>query len=130
MSPNGSDNLRGGSLEKVYLKHLPGPLQIRIGRTTERGDLTQFVVQLEYWIGGEWKEVVRYDHDCNTEGGHDVTKEGLHIDVYRDGEKVDMESVTGPLPAGIAMDAAEEHLEDHLIQYVRRFEQWHGIRSR
>lgn len=89
------------------------------------------MIQLEYWIGGEWWEVVRYDHDpeAAAEVAHDVTTEGLHVDIYRDGEKVETERVSGPLPADIAFNHAEEHLTQHLEAVVRRFEQWHGIQN-
>jgi len=50
--------------------------------------VTRFTVQLEYRHDDEWREVVRYDHDgTDIGGGHDVTEEGLHIDIYRDGEQ-------------------------------------------
>ena len=72
--------------------------------------------------------VVRYDHD--EEGGdettQDVTEEGLHIDIYRDGEKVDSHELTPPLPVTQALDAAD-HLNTHLNGYLRRFEQWRGV---
>lgn len=117
--------------DREYLKPLTGPLQLRIGVSTQRGDVTRFLVQLEYNLDGEWLEVVRYDHDPEApeEMAHDVTVEGLHVDVYRDGEKADTERLTGPLPAGVAFNFAEEHLTTHLERVVRRFEQWHGIRS-
>lgn len=100
----------------------------------ERGTVTRFVLQLEYLIdaeSGEWAEVVRYDHDAggSDEATHDVTEDGLHIDVYRDGEKADSHELTPPLPAGEALDRAEEHLRQHLEGYLRRFEEWHEIRN-
>lgn len=116
--------------DRIHEKPLNGPLQIRMGLSTERGDVARFMVQLEYWIDGEWCEVVRYDHDPDSAMGHDVTEEGLHMDVYRDGEQIDTEYVTGPLPADVAIDTAEEHLSEHLKQFVQRFEQWHGINPR
>lgn len=57
-----------------------------------------------------------------------MTEEGLHIDIYRAGEKVDSHELTPPLPAGAALEKAEEHLTEHLEGYTRRFERWHGIR--
>jgi hypothetical protein len=60
-------------------------VQLRTAFTVDRGDVVQFVTQLEYWHNGDWRAVVRYDHDADAEGGHDVTEEGLHRDVYRDG---------------------------------------------
>lgn len=117
--------------DREYLKPLPGPIQLRFGLNTHRGTVTRFMVQLEYWINGEWSEVVRYDHDPEAapEMAHDVTAEGLHVDIYRDGEKADTERVTGPLPAGEAFNRAEEHLTQHLQAVVRRFEQWHGMQN-
>lgn len=32
-------------------------------------------------------DCMQNDHDSASDHGHDVTDEGLHIDVYRDGEK-------------------------------------------
>ena len=90
------------------------------------------VVQLEYFIDPgreEWATVVRYDHDAGGSGEatHDVTVDGLHIDIYRDGETIDSHELTPPLPANDALERAEEHLTEHLDGYIRRFEQWHGI---
>jgi hypothetical protein len=46
-----------------------------------------------------WETVVRYDHDAegSDEATHDVTEDGLHIDIYRDGEKIDSHELTPPL---------------------------------
>ncbi|MFB6080698.1 MAG: hypothetical protein ABEJ81_06860 [Haloferacaceae archaeon] len=104
-------------------------VQVRTAFSTERGEVTRFVVQLEYWLDGEWRPVVRYDHDRDAEGGHDVTEEGLHMDVYREGEKVDVKRVSGPIPAADGFDHAEEDLGGNAERYVKRFERWHDIRS-
>ena len=53
-------------------------VQLRTAFSTERGTVTKFVVQLEYWLEGDWREVVRYDHDRDAPSGHDITEEGLH----------------------------------------------------
>lgn len=76
----------------------------RVGYSHERGELIRFVIQLEYRLDEEWATVVRYDHDLDGEMAHDVTEEGLHIDIYRDGEKHATEYITGPIPAGVALD--------------------------
>lgn len=104
----------------------------RLGFDTDHGDVVRFVVQLEYHHDGEWQPVVRYDHDGTGESefAHDVTKEGLHIDIYRDGEKEAVEYVSPPLPAAIALDRAEDHLSKNLERYIKRYEEWHGIRNR
>ncbi|RQG87134.1 hypothetical protein EA462_15440 [Natrarchaeobius halalkaliphilus] len=89
--------------------------------------ISRFVVQLEYEID-EWTTVVRYDHDVKSEFGHDVSEEGVHIDIYRDGEKYRTEYVAPPMPAKYALDRAEDHLANNLVGFIRRFEEWHEIR--
>ncbi|QGN06153.1 hypothetical protein Hrd1104_01805 [Halorhabdus sp. CBA1104] len=104
-------------------------VQIRTAFTTEQGEVVRFMVQLEYWHSGDWKPVVRYDHDRDAEGGHDIAAEGLHMDIYRDGEKVDVKDVTGPIPATEGFDYAEDDLRENVQQYIKRFEQWHDIKN-
>ena len=97
----------------------------RLGVTAEKGEVLRFVVQLEYRLGDAWVEVVRYDHDVEGETAHNITKEGLHNDIYRDGEKHATEFIAGPLPAGVALDLAEDHLAENAERFIRRFEEWH-----
>ena len=84
-------------------------------------------MQLEYRLDNEWAAVVRFDHDADgaDEMTHDVTEEGVHMDVYRDGEKVNVVSITGPVPAAVGYTAAEEHLTEHAERYLTRFKEWH-----
>lgn len=49
---------------------------------TERGEVTRVILQLEYWLGGGWREGVRDDHDRDAAGGHDIAKDSLHRDSY------------------------------------------------
>lgn len=74
--------------------------------------------------------VVRYDHDDESPGGHDVRAEGLHRDVYREGEKVGEEAVSLPISANDGFNYAEEDLRENAERYVRRFERWHNITGR
>jgi hypothetical protein len=102
----------------------------RLGIDIENGDVIRFVLPLEYGLApaaGAWAAVVRYDHDSrgSSEAAHDVTEDGLHIDIYRHGEKVASHELTPPLPADAALNRAEEHLKQHLEGYIRRFEEWH-----
>ena len=109
--------------DRVWTAQVGTTVRRRTGLSTDRGSVTQFVVQLEYRHDGEWRPVVRYDHD-----GHDVNEEGLHIDIYRHGEKHATEYITAPLPAGVALDAAEDHLAENLERFLKRYERWHEIR--
>ncbi|WP_425433055.1 DUF7718 family protein [Haloquadratum walsbyi] len=100
----------------------------RLGYNRTQTEITRFVVQLEYKYEGEWHPVVRYDHDIESEFGHDVSEEGVHIDIYRDDEKYRTEYVAPPMPAKRALDRAEDHLSNNLVVFIRRFEEWHEIR--
>ena len=102
-------------------------VQLRWAFSTDEGEVTEFVVQLEYWLGDDWTAVVRYDHNPDLEAGHDVTVEGVHRDVYRDGGKVDVKTITGPIPAGDAFNYAQRDLRENAERYVRRFERWHSV---
>jgi len=105
-------------------------VQLRLAFSTEKGTVTKFMVQLEYWLDGDWQTVVRYDHNEDAEGGHDVTEEGLHRDSYRDGEKYRVEEVTGPVSANRGFEYAEDDLKENVQEYIRRFERWHGVNDR
>jgi len=100
-------------------ERLADRLQLRTAFSTEKGEVTRFVIQLEYWLDGDWREVVRYDHDRDAPGGLDVTEEGLHRDVYPDGERCRTEDVSQPIPANEAFDYAEEDLREHIKQLLR-----------
>ncbi len=122
--------MTGGPREydQEYVARTGAAVRRRLGYTHDRGTVTRFVVQLEYDQNGEWTPVVRYDHDTGGDQSHDVTEEGIHIDVYRDGEKYRTEYVAPPMPAGVALDFAEDHLAENVQHFIERFEEWHGIR--
>lgn len=113
--------------DREYTTRLYGDARRRTGVSIDQGEVTRFLVQLEYQLEGEWAIVVRYDHDAegSAEMSHDVTDEGLHVDVYRDGEKVESPFIAPPMPADVALDLAEDHLSENLERYIRRFEEWH-----
>jgi len=120
--------------DKEFTARVAHRVRYRFGITTDRGTVTRFVLQLEYLLDpdiDEWAEVVRYDHDSggSSEATHDVTADGLHIDVYREGEKITSNELTPPLPANEALDRAEEHLKQNAEGYIKRFETWHSIET-
>ena len=101
--------------DKEFTAPEGGPVRRRTGIDVDQGELIRFVVQLEYLldpISNEWATVVRYDHDSlgSDEATHDVTEDGVHIDIYRDGEKVDTNELTPPVTVKKALDIVEDHL--------------------
>lgn len=115
--------------DREYTTWTGTTIRRRLGYSHDHGEVTRFVVQLEYLYEDEWMPVVRYDHNPASLHGHDVTDAGLHIDVYRDGEKYRQEYVAPPMPAGVALDFAEDHLTENVQRFIRRFEEWHEIRN-
>lgn len=115
--------------DREFIARTGSNVRRRLGYSHDHGTVIRFVVQLEYQHEGEWKPVVRYDHDPSSENGHDVTEEGLHLDVYRDEAKYRTEYVAPPVSAGLALDFAEDHMNENAERFTRRFEEWHGIKS-
>lgn len=70
---------------------------VGVGISTEQGQVVRFVVQFEYRVASDWRVVVRFDHDPASAVAHDVTDEGIHMDVYRNGEKWRSEEVFPPI---------------------------------
>jgi len=115
--------------DKEFTTPLNHRVRRRIGYSHIHGEITRFVVQLEYYVKGEWAEVVRFDHDSDSEVAHDVSEEGVHMDIYRDGEKIRSEKIFPPMPANEALTFAEDHLAQQAERYIKRFEKWHGSRK-
>jgi hypothetical protein len=118
---DGSDEVR----YKNWVEYPHARLRVEIDR--ERGVPTRFVVQLERRVGEEWCEVVRFDHDPENPMGHDVADEGLHMDVYRDGEKVRVKDDFPPVNLTQAPRYCIAYITEHAPALLRRFEQWHDL---
>ena len=101
--------------------------RVRVEMDKERGVPTRFVVQLERRVNGDWAEVVRFDHDPENPMGHDVVEDGLHMDVYRDGEKVRVKDDFPPVNLTQAPRYCIAYIEEHADVLLRRFEQWHNL---
>ena len=105
--------------DREYVKLATRQSRIRVGTTVKDGAVTKFLRQLEYRVGDDVREVVRFDHDPESEGGHNVAQEGLHMDVYRDGEKSRTERTGPPEPPNRALTRAEGHSAEHAEREVR-----------
>ncbi|TKX75341.1 hypothetical protein EXE46_04090 [Halorubrum sp. GN11_10-6_MGM] len=78
----------------VHVEYGVSRINLEIG--VSDGTVGWFVVQLEQNVGhryGErdWRQVARFDHHPGSEWGHDIESERLHLDLYRNGKKVDVQ---------------------------------------
>jgi hypothetical protein len=109
--------------------------RIRRELVTEQGEVRRFVAQLEYDVAAtptgqstpDWRTVARFDHDISGEQSHDVREEGLHMDIYRHGEKERVITDFPPVPLAIAPRFCEETLEARADALLERFEWWHDL---
>jgi hypothetical protein len=101
--------------------------QLRFILDTERGTPTRFLVQLEYRDEGEWKPVVHFDHNPEGTYGHDMTEEGLHMDIYRDGEQYLVRQDFPPMKLSRAPAYCVSYIKTEADRLLRRFEQWHNL---
>ncbi|SEH51852.1 hypothetical protein SAMN05192561_10463 [Halopenitus malekzadehii] len=100
-------------------------LRVEIDKTA--GVPTRFVVQLERRVDEFWQQVVRFDHDPENPMGHDIIEEGLHMDVYRNGEKSRVKDDFPPVDLTRAPRYCIAYIEQHAGILLRRFEQWHDL---
>lgn len=101
--------------------------QLRFVLDTERGAPTTFFIQLEYRVDDEWTPVVHFDHNPAGTYGHDTTEEGLHMDIYRDGEQHLVRQDFPPVKLSDAPDYCESYIKNNADRLLRRFEQWHNL---
>ncbi|MCH7661519.1 MAG: hypothetical protein IH933_13385 [Euryarchaeota archaeon] len=110
--------------------------RIRRELAVEDGVPIRFVYQLEYnteaSLDGlpphDWRQVARFDHDVD--GPHDVTNEGLHIDLYRDGEKYEQTYDFPRVELTDAPDFCQQYLQQNADYLLGRFERSHDVGKR
>ena len=113
--------------DKKYETSLTDRVRVRFGADIERGSVDRFLIQLEYRMTDGWTPMVRSDHNPTAEYGHDATEEGVHMDLYRDDEKVEVRRIGPPMSANAALNRAETVLLGDYERHVRRFERWHDL---
>jgi hypothetical protein len=121
--------------DRTHLKPLDlSGARVRVALDRDRSPspsaIGRFMIQLEYLPEGDdpvdesnWLEVVRSDHGPGA-GEHDVTDEGVHLDVYRSGTKIGTDQLAGPMSPTNGFDRAEEHIRETAEAYVNRYRQW------
>lgn len=109
--------------------------RIRRELETERGAVLRFVAQLEYDVQAtpagdntpDWQPVARFDHNSHSQHGHDISDEGLHLDLYKDGEKHRVLDTFPPVPLSRAPRYCEEYLTRHANRFLEQYERWHDL---
>jgi len=107
--------------------------RLRRELAVDGGVPTRFVYQLEYDLDAtvdglpphNWQAVARMDHDIT--GPHNVAEEGLHIDLYRDGEKIKQSREFPDVPLELAPTFCEAYLLRRSDFFLDRFERWHNV---
>jgi len=111
--------------------------RIRRVLETDRGLITAFNYQLEYDIQAtpsaqhnpEWKTVARFDHNVDPNQGHDIREEGLHLDIYRDGEKYRVRRHFPYVPLERAPRFCVVFFQQNADNLLQQFERWHDLRG-
>jgi len=101
--------------------------RIGVGLDTDRGDVAQFLVQLELVDHrglSALTQIARIDHNPANPAGHDLRSEGIHVDVVlSDGTEVTMYPTEGrdlvPSELGRVVQAAVEYFGRHLDFFHR-----------
>lgn len=109
--------------------------RIRRELETTDGAITRFVYQLEYDIAAtpagthspDWRPVARFDHSTAANRGHDIREEGLHLDLYRDGEKYRVLTGFPPVSLENSPQFCERFLEKNAERLLEQFERWHDL---
>lgn len=93
------------------------------------GTPSRFLIQLEYLVDDEWQQVVHFDHNPAAPDGHDIVEEGLHMDIYRDGEQYMVQTDFPPVQLSVAPRYCTMYIEQNADRLLRRFEQWHDLKT-
>lgn len=102
---------------------LPTGQRLRFGLSTTAGFPESLLCQLEYWHGGVWLMVARFDHDTSGPRYRNVSKAGLHMDVYdAEGAQIYKKTDFPPVDLRDALHYAEGYLREHRQRLVTRFE--------
>ncbi|PSP95639.1 hypothetical protein BRC91_01835 [Halobacteriales archaeon QS_4_62_28] len=98
---------------------------------TEQGDVTNFIVAYEYKLRGSWETVAQFDHGPESPYGHDIDEEGLHMDLYKEGQKYRVVRSKFPyVPVNHAPRYCIEYIKRNHGALIERFEQWHNVNRR
>lgn len=103
--------------------------QLTVGFDRYRSHIPRFLVQLWYRTGTdpvEWTAIARMDHNETSATGHDVYREGLHVDIdRRSNGPVHLHLAHGPLPEsrGVVVRGCVDYLDREAEYFVGVFEE-------
>lgn len=90
---------------------------------------SRFLIQLEYRVEDSWEPVVHFDHNPAAHDGHDIVEEGLHMDIYRDGEQYMTKTDFPPVQLSVAPRYCVSYIKNNADRLLRRYEQWHDLKT-
>jgi hypothetical protein len=97
----------------------------------QEGNVADFLVAYEYKLRGSWETVAQFDHDPDSRYGHDISQEGLHMDLYREGQKYRVVRSKFPyVPVEQAPRYCVEYIKHNHENLIERFERWHNVNRR
>ena len=101
---------------------------ITVGFDRRQRRIPRFLVQLRYQVSTDpigWEAIARMDHNETSTTGHDVYREGLHVDVERrSGSTVHLQVRHAPLPSsrGMVIRGCVEYLRREADYFIDVYE--------
>lgn len=105
---------------------------LTVGFDRERGHIPRFLVVLHYQASADpvlWGPIARMDHNETSGQGHDVYREGLHVDVARrSNSPAHLQVRHAPLPAsrGEVIRGCVEYLQREADYFIDVYEERHA----
>jgi hypothetical protein len=109
--------------------------RVRRERDIQRGEIQYFISQLEYDIQAtpvgdnkpDWRIVARFDHNTDPDRGHDIREEGLHLDIYKYGEKHKVRDNFPYISLSAAPEFCDRFFKQNAPKLLHQFERWHNL---
>lgn len=101
-----------------------------------KGDVRAVYVQLEYNLAqrcdgkGDWTDIARFDHNPSSEEGHDIRREGLHMDiVHPNGDDRKTTHFAPGIKVNSAPGVCEDYFDKNNEKICRKYANWKGLRN-
>jgi len=101
---------------------------LTVGFDKQSKHIPRFLVQLHYQVATEplqWATIARMDHNERSSLGHDIYREGLHVDIQRRrGETVHLDVRHGSVPQsrGAVIRGCVEYLREQASYFIDVYE--------